>query len=175
MSLTRLAGLFLAICCAPGFAHEDRVLRLADDGTLAGLPAPYSPAHLALRFANVDGERRLTSLALDIRGQHTSLPTCALGLVNTQGIEDVRVLASWDHDEAVLPYYLQIRLLDPGQDPRSASASGFSLLFNLRTTRLMQMEVNIVRSLPPIEQSVPVDLRVRCSPEEFDGFWTGIP
>jgi hypothetical protein len=47
---------------------------------------------------------------------------------------------------------------------------GFSLLFNLRTSKLMQMEVIIVRDNGKSIQYVPVDFASRCNSGELKDF-----
>ena len=82
----------------------------------------------------------------------------------------VRALASWYHEEKVLPYYLSVQLTDPGHNKESSYNSGYSLLFNLRTARLIKMEVQIASDGGNAVQFVPVDLSERCSPQELKGF-----
>lgn len=170
MKYLRLALLPLAFFSAHCLAHEDRVLDLAPDGALTGLPPDYAPGRLTLGFANVEGERRLTALTLSIHGVQVVLPMCVLGLLNTERREDVQVTASWDHDEDIVPHYLQLKLFDPGYQPRAWANAGFSLLFNLHDAKLMQMDVEVVHEKVQRTQSVPVDLRARCSGDDTEGF-----
>jgi hypothetical protein len=141
-------------------AHEDVALKLAADGAVQGLPVAYSPAHLDMVFRAMGDEQRLTSLRLQVGQQRVQLPACLLGLIHTQSARDVRLSASWDHDETVVPHYLQMQFLDPGHP------ASFALLFNLHTARLIDMTANIERSADEL-QSIPVDARSRCSVDEL--------
>ncbi len=141
-------------------AHEDVPLKLAADGAVQGLPAAYLPARLNMVFSTMDDERRLTSLRLQIGRQRVQLPACLLGLIHTQSAQDVRLSASWDHDETVVPHYLQMQFLDPGHP------ASFALLFNLHSARLIDMTVNVERSSDEL-QSIPVEVRSRCSADEL--------
>ena len=141
-------------------AHEDVALKLAADGTVQGLPAAYSPARLSLVFSAIGDEHRITSLRLQIGKQHVQLPACLLGLIRTQSAQDLALSASWDHDETVVPHYLQLQLLDAGHPVR------FALLFNLHTARVIDMTAHVERSEDEV-QSIPVDVRSRCSTDEL--------
>ena len=85
-------------------------------------------------------------------------------------MSEIKVSASWYHSEKILPYYLKVDFFDPGYDESRWANSAFSLLFNLRSGKLMQMEVIIVRDNGRSIQNVPVDITVRCSSKELRGF-----
>jgi hypothetical protein len=162
--------LALALAPSSAFAHEDRAIQIRPDGTLDGLAPAYAPARLRLAFAPVDGEPRVSALALELHGRRVELPMCVLGLLNTERAADVQASASWEHDETILPPYLSLRFLDPGQDPKAAATSAFSLLFDLRSAKLIEMQVEIVHAARHRTQSVPVDLQARCGDAETASF-----
>lgn len=163
-------ALALVSATARAQVHEDRLLRVASDGTIVGLPAQFSPATLRVVYALIDGERRVTTLALAIRDRRVELPLCVVGLLNTDDERDMRLSASWDHDEEIVPYYLQLRFFDPGFDSKRAANSGFALLFNLRTAKLIEMDVDVVHDRGERAQTIPVDLRARCADAESAAF-----
>jgi hypothetical protein len=167
--LLAVVGAFL---CTLAFGHQDRVVRIQADGTLDGLATAYAPARLRLGFASVDGEPHVSALALELHGRRTELPMCVLGLLNSERLADVQASASWEHDEAILPPYLSLRFLDPGQDAKATATSAFTLLFDLRSAKLIEMQVEIVRTAHQrtVTQIVPVDLQARCGDAETATF-----
>lgn len=150
-------------------AQQDHRLTLDADGNLAGLPAAYQPARLQPVFTALPGGPRLTALTLQLGPQQVQLPACLLELVQSSAGDQLRLRASWDHDESVLPYYLDLELLDPGFDSARPQNGGFSLLFNLRSARLVGMSVNVPRGGGASRQQVPVDLHARCAADELAG------
>ena len=170
MKALRLALASLALCGSACFAHQDTVLTLAPDGTLAGLPAAHAPARLKLGFASVQGAQHVAALALELRGARIELPMCVLGLLNTERVGDMQASASWYHDEAVVSHYISLKFFDPGDAPAASSKGGFSLLFDLRSARLIEMTVDVVHARERRVQSIPVDLRARCGEDEARAF-----
>jgi hypothetical protein len=79
----------------------------------------------------------------------------------------IRVTSSWYHEENILPYYLVVRFHSAGYDEDRWANAGYSLMFNLRTGKLMRMEFMLVgdegRSLRPL----PLDLSALCTPSEL--------
>jgi hypothetical protein len=152
-----LAGLALALAALTAQAHQDRLIEWRPDGSLAGLPAAYAPAELRAGFQPVGDATRLLALALRIGTHRVELPTCLLGSLQSERREQLQVLASWDHDEAVLPHYLALR---------AADADGhYELLFNLHTARLMSMRFHLERG----GRDFPIDLHERCAADELAG------
>ena len=171
--MSRLLTLVLStlVVCGVCYGHQDRIVKITSDGTLSAIPPSFGPAGLRVAFGQTKtGEPPVSSVELTLGAQRVSLPVCVTGLLHTVRIQDVHASASWYHDEKLLPYYLSLKFYDPGYDRKASFNSGYSLLFNLRTARLMQMEVLIVRDKGMAMQSVPVDLAARCSPQELETF-----
>jgi hypothetical protein len=166
------AGL-LVILGSTCFAHRDAVLPLHADGSITGLPRPYGPGRLDVMFSPDRHGRRIDSFALQLGKVNTRVPACAAGLLNTQSHGDIRITASWYHDESLLPYYLSIDFFDTGRDQGSSMNPGFSFLFNLRTGKLIQLMANVVLEPGRTMQSIPVDLQKRCSASDLAGFAQG--
>ena len=153
------------------FAHKDRIITVKEDGFLEGIPPKYGPAILQVEFAQqkADGAP-ITSITLNLGKKEIRIPICVTGLIQTQRMSDIKASASWYHSEEILPYYLQVIFYDPGYDKLRSANPGFSMLFNLHTGRLMQMEVIIVRNNGKSIQNVPVDFAGRCKSEELRSF-----
>ena len=161
----------LLAAASASHGHQDRIVELKTDGTLSAIPAAFGPAALRITFSQAkNGEPPVSSVELTLGARRIALPICVTGLLHAVRIQDVQASASWYHDEKSLPYYLSVQFFDPGYDRKASFNPGYSLLFNLRTARLMQMEVLIVRDKGKAMQSVPVDLAARCSPQELEKF-----
>lgn len=155
---------FCLTACNNAFAHRDRILPIAQDGTLADTPSKFGPANLKVNFSGADESPPITSLVLKLGEKRIELPVCVTGLLQSRNMGEVKATGSWYHDEALLPYYLNLTFLDPGSSVKKWANSGFKLLFNLRTGKVIKMEVQIVRDEGRTIQDLPVDLTSRCTP-----------
>ena len=155
-------------------AHSDRSITVKADGSLEGLPAEYGPAYLHVEFAiqETSGVPIASSITLNLGKNRVSFPGCLTGLLQIRSMSQIVATASWYHDEGLLPYYLKFYFVDPGYDESRwpPNQGYYSLLFNLRTGKLMEIEVNIVRDSGRSMQSVPVDLAQLCKGEALKGF-----
>ncbi len=152
-------------------AHQDRIIHIANDGSLSEIPKQFGPANLQVTFSPspTDGPT-VSSFELTLGTHKTKLPVCVTGLLTTVRLSDIQATASWYHEPALLPYYLNLTFFDPGYKKGETYNSGFTLLFNLNTARLIQMEALIVRNNGKSIQSVPVDLMSRCSTSQLSEF-----
>ena len=164
-----LRALLLVALFAYGLchAHQDRIIAINAEGTLVGLPAEFAPARLHITF-DVAADRRapITSVELWLGKQNVRLPFCVTAVLMTDRLKDVKAYASWYHDEKTLPYYLNVEFHDPGYRASALYNSGFSLLFNLRTARLMEMKVNVRRDKGRSLQMLPLDIAALCPASE---------
>ena len=153
-------------------AHQDRIIMVKEDGSLVGLPPEYGPAYLHVKFALEERSALpiASSITLILGRNRVSFPGCVTGLFQIRSMSQIVATASWYHEEGLLPYYLKFYFFDPGYDESRFYNQGYSLLFNLRTGELMEIEVNIVRDSGRSMQSVPVDLAQRCTGEVLKGF-----
>ncbi|KGQ19246.1 hypothetical protein LF41_2892 [Lysobacter dokdonensis DS-58] len=155
------ATLLLAM---PAFAHEDTPFRLERDGALTGFPEEFGPASLRVGFKASDASYdapNVASVVLRIRDREVRLPSCLTGLLRSSDISQVRVAGSWYHEEMEgLPYYVNISF-DDGPLPSTYWVSGYELLFDMRTARLLQMQVRIARD-PRTVQLLPLDIAALC-------------
>ncbi|HET7845506.1 MAG TPA: DUF5713 family protein [Xanthomonadales bacterium] len=103
-------GLLLSFAAS---AHVDRGVKIADDGTLVGIPAEWGPVTLvAPRSADGDVERvRLASPAFDVE-----LGACVLERL--RGVIDVVASSSWYHEAFVpgMPPYVTIDFVQARAD-----------------------------------------------------------
>lgn len=155
-------------------AHQDRSITVKADGSLEGFPSEYGPANLHVEFALEERSALpiASSITLNLGKNRVSFPGCLTGLLQIRSISQIFATASWYHDEGLLPYYLKFDFVDPGYDESRwpPNQGYYSLLFNLRTAKLMRIEVNIVRDSGRSMQSVPVDLAQLCNGEVLKGF-----
>jgi hypothetical protein len=161
-----LALLFAClIASSNAFAHKDRILAIAQDGTLADIPSEFGPANLKVNFsAPMSDSPPITSMVLNLGEKRIELPVCITGFLRSRSMDEVRAMGSWYHNEARLPYYLSLTFFDPGYSIKEWANPGFTLLFNLRTGKVIKMEVQIVREQGRSIQHLPVDFTSRCTP-----------
>ena len=159
-SLFAISAVLFADTCS---AHQDRVISIERDGTLAGIPAEFGPGKLEVTFAtSPQGEKRIGTLVLQLGKNRTEIPRCVTDLINTQRRSDIRAAASWYHAELKeLPYYLVVTFYD-SRPISSTLRPGYRLLFNLHTAELFRMDAMTVHA--DGGQDVPVDLNDLCLP-----------
>jgi hypothetical protein len=141
------ALLALSILGGASHAHSDRVLAMHGSGQLSGLPEEFGPAELRVAFASDGGGPKITSMQLRLGKARTLIPPCVCGILQSSSYADIRVKGSWYHEE-------------------SRWKPGFSMLFNLRTAKLIRMEIQVLRENGNAVQFVPVDVRGLCPEEE---------
>jgi hypothetical protein len=155
-----------------GHAHTDTPLEVLPDGSITGLPDKYGPAALRVVFSQVHSHRVLvSSLEVLIGRNKTSVPLCLTELLNARALKDITVLASWYHEEKYSPYYLALDFHDPGYKEVSWPRAGYSLVFNLRTAKLIGMSVQVVRPYGQIDDPLPLDVPALCSKADLNGVW----
>lgn len=163
MNPSQILLVFGLVAAGTVLAHEDRLLPIADDGAMSDVPSTFGPAKLQINFSSLSSdEPPVSSIILSLGAKRIYLPSCVTGLFLSQSIKDVKASGSWHHDESHLPYYINVTFLDPGHDSSSWKTPGYSLLFNLRTGKLIKMEVHIARDNGESIQYVPVDVAARC-------------
>jgi hypothetical protein len=154
------------------FAHKDRILTIAPEGTMADVPSEFGPASLKIDFsASMGKSPPITSMVLTLGEKRIALPACITGLLRSRSMGEVTATGSWYHNEARLPYYLNLTFFDPGYSVNKWANSGYTLLFNLRTGKLIKMETQIVRDEGRTIQDVPVNLASRCTPAVLDAIF----
>ncbi|MBX3712311.1 MAG: hypothetical protein KF800_10155 [Lysobacter sp.] len=153
-------------------AHQDTVIFRLPGGYLHGIPWKYGPAFLSLDRADErNGVAGYAHVALRLAAGKTALPACVLKQITPRKTHDVWVTASWYHEPfqrgaKVLPPYINIQFNAAAPTAAESMPDGESLLFNLETGRLLEM--NQRRRVSANEWRMPtIDLRSVCSATEL--------
>ncbi|HEY0683458.1 MAG TPA: hypothetical protein VGD45_14080 [Steroidobacter sp.] len=150
------ALLILLLFAGTAVAHKDRMITIGSDGSLQGLPEKYQPARLIWSDS-------VPTLNLRIGAHETVLPSCLTSIFSLERAE-LRVSASWYHDTSRLPPYIGIDIVHSVEG--QTFFNGFSLLFNLDTGELIQ--VDRVIATQSEERSQDVEIAALCSGGEAD-------
>ncbi|MEK1941157.1 MAG: hypothetical protein AAAB16_12380 [Pseudomonas sp.] len=151
-------------------AHKDVILPINEHGVISGIPPALGPGQLEMEFSWFQLPTPVSKLVLHLGGKPLVFPKCLTRLLNTDALSKVEVSGSWFHDEAVLPYYLNIHFQDGTYDPYVSTFIGYSTLINLRTNTLLRMTEYSLQKGHKGDQQRDVDLESQCSPEELANF-----
>jgi hypothetical protein len=176
----RAAMLFAGLVAAGSvMAHQDRVLPIAADGTMADIPAEFGRAKLEIKFTDPNkDEPPVTSVVLSLGDKQTHLPVCVTGLLLSRDMKDVYASGSWYRDQSLprgLPYYINVDFYDHSNVKHDWNSPKFSLLFNLQTSKLMEMHVYVKRQKVAGIQRIPVDVSKLCWHDSLKEFWQSRP
>ncbi|XLZ72383.1 hypothetical protein ABT364_10590 [Massilia sp. SR12] len=162
------AALFLGLTASSNaIAHVDTLLPIRADGMMADLPSNFGPGKLAVNFSSPSARRpSVSSVVLQLRGRQIELPKCVTSLLRTKSMKEVVAAGSWYHDEAMLPYYLQVTFFNPGYSAKLRANSGVQILFNLRTGDVIEIHALVVGDKGRSVRNFPVDLNARCTADE---------
>lgn len=119
-------------------AHQDVLFALEPDGSISGLPNEFQPAFL--RVGPVDSTASgspAPKVSIQLSGISRLLEPCVAQLFEIPAEEQMRLTGSWYHDAAILPPYLSVVL--PTHTHSNSLFTGYSLLFDMRTTKLLQL------------------------------------
>jgi hypothetical protein len=125
--------LLAASCIASG--HQDSILSISPDGTVAGLPPSFGSVTISIRGL----ESGKPSIEFSAGGNLTTIQPCAAHLVRSRSLSQVDISGSWYHEEDSLPYYVQVRFRD-NPTPDHVPDSGYAFLFNLRNAQLIYVK-----------------------------------
>ena len=134
MSRHILASLLLSVCSAAQ-AHQDTILSVGPGNLISGIPAPLAPVTLSIAGLGSNAP----TIEFGAGGNLTALQLCAAQLIRSSSLEHVSVSGSWYHEESSLPYYVQVFFRDP-LSPARFPNSGYSFLFNLKTSELIKAD-----------------------------------
>jgi hypothetical protein len=129
-----LAWFLIGVTCLAQ-AHEDTVLSIAADKTLAGIPSYFGRVTLEINGIGSTAP----SIRFGAGGNWTVIQSCATKLIQSRSLADVLVSGSWYHDESTLPFYVNVFFRDPVSPLRIRNA-GYSFVFNLHTSELIEVE-----------------------------------
>ncbi len=108
--------------------HQDRILKINENGKIIGLPKEYSPAQFNIKKGY-----------LRIRNKELTFPTCIKYYFNIHPNPKLTLSASWYHSKEIMPYYLNFVISQKNKDYT------YSILVNLETLELMFVEVSILQ------------------------------
>jgi len=169
-SATIAVGFLAAVALAPpGWAHEDMIFPIENDGRLSRIPQEFGPV-----FLKVQGASGSPLVELEFRARSVSLEPCLGRLFFLPEGERVRAMGSWYHDLTLLPPYVSFEL--PQKTAGHGFFDGYSLLFNLETGGLLELQRHTVEpsgkgvkmeSLPTASPCAP-DNPLRLRPTSGD-------
>ncbi|MDQ1834793.1 hypothetical protein [Massilia scottii] len=150
-------------------AHKDRIITVSAQGAMADIPAEFGPARLEVVFAAPGGKPPVGAVTLWLGGHMTVLPACIVALLPSRQMAHLSATASWYHDEnGSLPYYLGIKFAAPKANAERQIEEHVSMLFNLRTARLISIDKVMADPRAGSEHSSRLQLEQRCSPLQLD-------
>jgi hypothetical protein len=117
-------------------AHRDRRLPISADGSIEQIPKEFGPVKLTVTALGTNAP----FVTFSVRGQITALPACQTRHIRTTSLNDIKIAGSWYHDDATMPYYVNVTFLDPGNNRKGYANSSYEFLFNLRTSRLISAQ-----------------------------------
>jgi hypothetical protein len=169
LSTSKLLMIFTLLLSNICDAHVDAAVDIEADGTLVGIPAKFGPGKLTITFSRELNGAPITALDIELAGQRSHLPICVTGVIESTRPDQIVASASWYHEEQYLAHYLDVVFTDPEYKAGSMFRPGFSMLFNLRTARLIAMHALISRDGGTALQRLPLDL-ASLSPEQYQNF-----
>ena len=143
-------------------AHQERILKLEDSGAIADIPAEYGPGKFMVVFQN----KAVSSAQLTLGGKSTKIPSCILRLLKSGSANNIQITASWYHEETNLPFYLNIDFLDADQNLISNYKNSYSLFFNLRTSKLIDLTRNLAVNNGNSLQRMEINIDTICIQSE---------
>jgi len=126
----------LLLIAGPAYAHRDRILTVHPDGSIPEIPKSFG----AVYFRADKLGTAAPHIEFQVGSHRTILPDCLTKIIRSKNSSDIKLSGSWYHDERNLPYYVHIDLYDPDRDPKQSYGSRYELLFNLRSSQLMQFQ-----------------------------------
>ena len=134
-----------AIFSAQAMAHQDRIIQVAKDGSMTGLPETYLPAKIDLE-----------NMAITIARTTFNMPPCVSKYF--ADYDNLEVTSSWYHTRSTLPPYINFKISPKGKDFE------YSLLFGLDDLKPISFGV----ITHPHEQAIAfhqIEIGDRCTKE----------
>ncbi|HEU4429046.1 MAG TPA: hypothetical protein VFT98_09850 [Myxococcota bacterium] len=155
-----VAVLAASLLSQPSIAHQDRVFELLPNGAVVGIDPKYEPVSIL-----VAGDGGQMEVSVRIGTRRTDLPPCVARYFRLPTAQRIHLSGSWWHDFSLLPPYLQIEL--PQRVSELDVMDGISLLFNLQTGELIEIEKHEITGEGRGEISEVVLPGSICSPAEL--------
>ena len=118
-------------------AHEDRILPIKPDGTLAGLPDQYGPVKVQVERSSSDA-RKVQSVVLASPRFRVSLNQCVIDRLNN--VNRVEASGSWYHEHRTLPPYVSLTFYSGRYDPSGVNNQYYSVTYSLVDGRILMGE-----------------------------------
>jgi hypothetical protein len=129
--MRKVSALMLLLAFSlPVLGHEDTVFKIAPDGSVQGLPKPWAPAKLKLKFSN-STHQPVQSAELSFSRLTVRLKPCFLKKLNSRSLDHVLVSGSWYHDTRTFPPYISLTFYTAAFDPGRFENDSYSITFSL--------------------------------------------
>lgn len=125
------------VTTSTAFAHKDRILPIAADGTLGAIPAAYGPVKVRVS-RNKDRSAALTGVVVSSPRFNFKLNPCVLEKL--KDVVHVRATGSWYHALNDLHPYATLTFYSGDYDPRSPENEYYSVTFSLLDGRILMGE-----------------------------------
>ena len=168
-SIASSAGFLLAVMLvggSPSFGHQDMIFPISSTGELAHIPDIYGPVSVRVHREDSSDRSKIVSVIIRIGEHRVDLPSCVSQLFSLPAGEEIHASGSWYHDRSSLPPYLNLAL--PRRTVHIGWFDGYSLLFNLETAELIEINENILGLDERSMQRKNVELSTLCTSEEID-------
>ncbi len=131
-----IAIAIILLMSSPVHAHRDSLLTVSPDGSIVEIPKALGPVSLVVTGLGTSA----LAVSFSVKGQSTSLPSCATQFIKTKLATNMQITGSWYHEESTLPYYVRVKFFDPGYASNKSENSSINFLFDMRTSRLISVE-----------------------------------
>lgn len=122
-------------------AHQDTYFNVSSSGNLSGLPKKYEPASVVITESK---NGAAPSVEISVAHNRLKLPACIARYFKLPTGLAMEAKGSWYHDKiSSLPPYLALDLPQKAF-PEVKDFNGISLLFNLDTLALLEVEQRTV-------------------------------
>jgi hypothetical protein len=120
--------------------HQDRILKIDDNGNIIGLPKEYGPSKFDLN-------RKY----LRIKDHEIVIPKCISYYFDIYERPKLRLSASWYHSKNIMPYYLNFDISQRDEK------HGYKMLVNLETLELIYIQISNTQGNSTYSHQIKVD------------------
>lgn len=157
--MKRVAIVLLGFLPGMAFAHQDRILPIKPDGTLADLPAEYGPVRISI-VRSRDNASEVRQVVLSSPKFRVSLNQCVIDLLGN--VTHVEASGSWYHKPGRLPPYVSLDFYSDPYDPGSRDNQYSSVTYSLVDGRIL-MGTRMWKPLIGRPQGRIIDPADKCS------------
>ena len=133
--------------------HQDRILKLDENGNIIGLPKEFSPAKFDLN-----------KKILRINDKEIVFPKCLNYYFEEHKNPKLNLSASWYHSKEIMPYYLNFKISDKSVN------YGYTILVDLETLELIYVNKSITKGNTTYNPEI--ELEEKCLTEYKSGIRT---